>query len=183
MSILAIWLTSINVKSSIRTVANDMLDVSSPWGDQDDDARASFLAEVIFASDPLVIRTLSLFCKVCKQHPIFRSKFQDAWPVRIYTARFLEAKHRQTHHRSKDLQCSDFERGPMTIVQSYIPKPPHIDQLLDSTEQDFQEAMDFDHAQFRTMGVSSLFLEMWIFVRHPFSASPSETYEEVPRYQ
>jgi hypothetical protein len=52
VSILAIWLTSINVKSSIRTVANDMLDVSSPWGDQDDDARASFLAEVIFASDP-----------------------------------------------------------------------------------------------------------------------------------
>ena len=46
------------------------------------------------------------------------------------------------------------ELAPLPHVQSYIPKPSNLNQLLDSTELEFRQAMDFDDAQFSSMTVS-----------------------------
>jgi len=66
-----------NSTLSLRTLANNTLDSNLPWNDQDEDIRASFLAEVE------------------EQYPIFCSRYEDGWPIQVYMRRFLENKARR----------------------------------------------------------------------------------------
>jgi hypothetical protein len=53
------------------------------------------------------------------------------------------------------------ELAPLPHMQSYIPKPSNLNQLLDSTELEFRQAMDFDDAQFSSMTVSFPLFDIW----------------------
>jgi hypothetical protein len=135
--------------------------VDLAWDEQDADVRADFLTKVICPTQ--VTYKLSFFDKVHEKYPVFRSKFEDGWPVVVYTRRYLENKSKRSYRRRGHDESWDFSLGHQRTwsnVQSFVAKPSNVDQLLYATEQDIRRAMDFDGTQFRSIQVSS-FSNVW----------------------
>jgi hypothetical protein len=135
--------------------------VELAWDEQDADVRARFFAEVICPTQ--VASKISFFGKVHKQYPVFHSKFEDGWPVAVYTRRYLDNKSRKNSRKRAYDKSQDFGLGHQPTwsnTQSYVAKPPNVDRLLVATEQDIRRAMDFDRTQFRSIQVSS-FSNVW----------------------
>lgn len=77
--------------------------------------------------------------------------------TRYLQRKLKNGKRIATRHQPKGLPPGESDSGPTSSnIQSYLPKPRNIDALLDSTEEDFRLAVDFDHAQFRSVQVSTL---------------------------